>query len=83
MQFDPDSVHPDGTASATVRDLRGLIQLNGSLNIAPAQNLATLSGTIKERGEPPPELRRALNDLVQMRGRDRQGQIPVDIEFTL
>ena len=83
LQFDQDSVHPDGTASATVRDLRGLIQLNGTLSIAPAQNLATLTGALKERGEPPAELRQALNSLVQMRGRDRQGQIPVDLEFTL
>jgi hypothetical protein len=83
MRFEPDAVHPDGTAAATVRDLRGLIQLNGALVIAPAQGLATLSGTLKERGEPPAELRRALNNLVQMRGRDRQGQIPVDLEFAL
>ena len=66
-----------------MRDLRGLIQLAGTLNIAPAPGLATLSGTLKERGEPPPELRQALNSLVQLRGRDRQGQIPFDIEFTL
>jgi hypothetical protein len=83
LRFEPDAVHPDGTAAATVRDLRGLIQLNGTLVIAPAQGLATLSGTIKERGEPPAELRQALNNLVQMRGRDRQGQIPVDLEFAL
>jgi hypothetical protein len=83
LQFDPDAVHPDGTATATVRDLRGLIQLTGTLLISPAQNLATLSGTLKERGEPPPPLRQALNDLVQMRGRDPQGRIPVDLEFAL
>ena len=42
-----------------------------------------LSGTLRERAEAPPALRSQLQNLAQYRGRDPQGRIPVDLEFTL
>ena len=36
-----------------------------------------------ERGELPASLRQQLDNLIQMRGRDPQGRIPLDIEFSL
>jgi hypothetical protein len=41
-----------------------------------------LSGTLKERPDAPAALRSDLEGVVQLRGRDPQGRIPVDLEFT-
>jgi hypothetical protein len=77
----PESVQPDGTAIAQVRDLGGPLQLSGSLNIVPAQSLLTFSGALKEREGLPTALHQELENLAQMRGRDAQGRVPLEIEF--
>ncbi len=77
----PQSVQPDGTAIAQVRDLGGPLQLAGSLSIVPAQSLLTFSGALKERAGLPPPLLEELQDLAQIRGRDAQGRVPLEIEL--
>ena len=79
----PDAVQDDGTAVAQVSDAGGMLQLAGSLTLTPAQNLATFSGSIKERVPLPGALQQRINELAQMRGRDAQGRIPVEFEFAL
>ena len=83
LSFTPESVQPDGSALAQVRDLGGPLQLTGALTIAPAQSLATFSGAVKERTPLPPQLQQEFENLVQMRGRDAQGRVPLEIEFAL
>jgi general secretion pathway protein N len=83
VSFPADAVQADGTATAQVRDTGGPLQLQGTVSLAPAQSLATFTGAIKERGELPAALRQQLDNLMQMRGRDPQGRIPLDIEFSL
>jgi len=84
LTFGPESVQSDGTALAQVSDSgSGVMQLSGTLALAPAQNLATFSGKLKERAPLPGLLQQKINELAQMRGRDAQGRIPLDIEFAL
>ena len=81
LALSPNSVQPDGSAIAQVRDLGGPLELNGTLNIVPAQSLLTFSGTIKERAGLPTALHQEVDNLAQMRGRDAQGRVPLEIEF--
>ena len=81
LALSQESVQPDGTAIAQVRDLGGPLQLTGSLNIVPAQSLLTFSGALMERAGLPPALHQELENLAQMRGRDPQGRVPLEIEF--
>ena len=81
LVLSPESVQPDGTAIAQVRDLGGPLQLSGSLSIVPQQSLLTFSGALKEREGLPPALHQELENLAQMRGRDAQGRVPLEIEF--
>ena len=83
LVFAEGAVQSDGSVSANVHDDGGPLELNGTITVNPAQSLATLSGTLKERGEIPLGLKQALDQLVQLRGRDRSGRIPVDFEIAL
>jgi hypothetical protein len=53
------------------------------IHYSPSERTGTLSGTLKERPDAPAELRSQLENLSQLRGRDSQGRIPVDLEFRL
>jgi hypothetical protein len=81
VALSPESVRTDGTAIAQVRDLDGPLELTGSLTIVPAQSLLTFSGALKERVGLPPALHEELENLAQLRGRDAQGRVPLEIEF--
>ncbi len=83
LAFSSGSVQADGTAIAQLRDLSGPLQLSGALRIAPAQNQVNFTGTVKERVPLPPSLQQEFQDLVNMRGRDTQGRVPLEIEFAL
>lgn len=81
LTLTPESVQPDGSAVAQVRDLGGPLELSGTLNIVPATSLLTFSGSLKERSGVPPSLHAELDSLAQLRGRDAQGRVPLEIEF--
>ncbi|MBS0612418.1 MAG: type II secretion system protein N [Proteobacteria bacterium] len=84
LTFGPEAVQNDGTAIAQVSDAgSGPLQLSGTLTLAPAQSLATFSGKLKQREPLPGDLQQKINELAQMRGRDAQGRIALDIEFVL
>jgi hypothetical protein len=42
-----------------------------------------LTGTLKERADAPAALIGQINNIAQLRGRDRQGRVPVDLELAL
>ena len=83
ISFPADAVQPDGSAVAQVHDDGGPLQLQGTLSLVPAQGVANFTGTLKERGALPDALRQPLDNLLQLRGRDAQGRIPLDIEFSI
>ncbi|MGC1522097.1 MAG: type II secretion system protein N [Steroidobacteraceae bacterium] len=68
---------------AQLTDTGGPLAVQTTIHYAAQERTATLSGTVRERPDAPPALLAQLQNLSQLRGRDAQGRIPVDLEFTL
>jgi len=82
LTFDDAALSVDGDVRAALNDKGGPLSLEASLTLAPKTRTGMLSGTVKERENAPPALRRELDDVAQLRARDAQGRIPIDLEFT-
>ena len=81
LVFTEGAVGADGNVDAQLMDTGGPLETQAVLHYSLKDFTATLSGTVKERAEVAPALRSQLQDLSQLRGRDSQGRIPVDLEF--
>lgn len=81
LNFPEDSIAPDGSATANLADHGGPVQVQAVIRLTLQQRTGMISGTVMARPEASPALRKELDDLSQMRGRDRQGRIPVELEF--
>ncbi len=82
LHFASTAVAPDGSIDATLADSgSGPLEVVGTVKLTPATRTGLVSGTVRER-RPDTNLARALADIAQMRGRDAEGRIPVDLEFT-
>jgi hypothetical protein len=73
----------DGSLDAQLTDTGGPLAVQTTIHYAVKEGIATLSGTVRERPDAPPALLAQLQNLSQLRGRDAQGRIPVDLEFRL
>ena len=71
-----------GDARAALVDKGGPLSLDATLTLTPKTRTGLLSGTVKERDDAPPALRKELDNVAQLRARDAQGRIPIDLEFT-
>jgi len=82
LTFDAASL--SGDARAALVDKGGPLSLDAviTLSITPQARTGMLSGTVKERADAPPALRKELDNVAQLRARDAQGRIPIDLEFT-
>ncbi len=82
LKFGSDAVAADGTVTGRLSDTGGgPLQLEGTVTATPATRTGMISGTLQERGAMPTALAQELNGIAQLRGRDRDGRIPVDLEF--
>ena len=72
---------PAGTLAGQVSDEGGPLQVNALVQISPKDHSGTLAGTLKERAEIPAALQEEIQNLAQMRGRDPQKRVPIDVEF--
>jgi hypothetical protein len=81
LHFGADAVAADGTVTARLSDTGGPLQLEGTVSASPALRTGMISGTLKERAGLPGALAAQIDSLSQMRGRDRDGRIPIDLEF--
>lgn len=81
LHFGDDAVDASGIVKGSVHDAGGPLKVQGTVILSQAQHTGTLSGTVQETAEASADLRSELNQLAQMRGRDAQGRIPVDLEF--
>ncbi len=79
----PEGSAAAGSASGQITDTGGPLEAHITLHYTAKDRSLILSGTLRERAEAPPALRSQLQNLAQYRGRDSQGRIPVDLEFTL
>jgi len=82
LRLSPSAVDAAGVISGELSDAGGPMAVQGTIAINPQQHTGLVSGTLQERADTPAELRRDLGELVQMRGRDPQGRIPIDLEFS-
>jgi len=83
LVFPEGAVGADGNLAAQLMDSGGPLDLRAVIHYSPKERTALLSGTLKERADAPAALRSQLENLSQLRGRDPQGRIPVDLEFSL
>jgi hypothetical protein len=67
---------------AELTDTGGPLEVQATINFSADTHTGTLSGTIKERPDASPALRREVQNLLQLHQRDAAGRIPVDLEFT-
>ena len=81
LRLEEGSAGPDGTLGAELVDTGGPLELQARIRFAPKERTALLSGTLRERAEASAALRSQLDNLSQLRGRDPQGRIPVDLEL--
>lgn len=82
LRLSPSAVDASGAITGQLSDAGGPLAVQGTITITPQQHTGLVSGTLQERADAPAELRRDLGDLVQMRGRDAQGRVPIDVEFS-
>jgi hypothetical protein len=73
----------DGNVTAQLVDTGGPLEVQTLIHYSANEHTGTISGTLKERPDAPAALRSQLDNLAQLRGRDAQGRIPVDLEFRL
>jgi Type II secretion system (T2SS), protein N len=73
----------DGNVTAQLVDTGGPLEVQTLIRYSANERTGTLSGTLRERPDAPMALRNQLDNLSQLRGRDSQGRIPVDLEFRL
>lgn len=83
LRFTPAPAAADGTLSAQLADTGGPLEVQAAIHYSAKEQTATLSGTVRERPDAPPALVSQLQNFSQLRGRDREGRIPVDLEFRL
>jgi hypothetical protein len=82
LTFDDAALSASGDARAALVDKGGPLSLDATLTLTPKTRTGMLSGTVKERDDAPPALRKELDNVAQLRARDAQGRIPIDLEFT-
>jgi hypothetical protein len=81
MHFDEPN-DTKGVVDGQIRDIAGPLEVRAQLSVSFQTHTSTLSGTARERATAPPQLRTALENLAQLRPRDSQGRIPLEIEFS-
>lgn len=82
LHFAGPAADAPGTIEGQIQDSAGPLEVRAVLTLLPESHLSTLHGTARERASAPPALRTALEDLAQLRPRDAQGRIPLEIEFS-
>jgi hypothetical protein len=83
LRLAPGAVAADGSAVAQINDTGGPLDVQAVIHYSANERTATLSGSLRERPDAPPQLRSQIDRLVQLRGRDPQGRVPLDFEFKL
>jgi hypothetical protein len=77
------AVGADGGVTAQLTDTGGPVEVQAVIHYSAKEHSALLTGTLRERADAPAALRSQIDNLVQLRGRDPQGRIPIDLEFAL
>ncbi len=81
LNLDDKAVDADGNVTAHIVDAGGPLELQTLVHFSPTERTGMLSGAVRERPEASAALRSQIDSLAQLRGRDPQGRIPLDLEF--
>lgn len=82
LHLGDDAIDSNGAVTGHISDDGGPLALKGTITVSPQQHTGMLSATMQGRAGMSEQLREALENLVQLRGRDAEGRIPVDLEFS-
>ncbi len=82
LHFNNPAAAAPGLIEGQIQDTAGPLEVHAVLTLTPRTRVSTLRGTVRERPAAPPALRQALEDLAQLRPRDAQNRIPLEIEFS-
>ena len=83
LRLPAGAVDGNGNVSAQLNDKGGPLDVQALVHYAATEHTGLLTGTVRERPGAPPALLSQLQNLTQLRGRNPQGRIPVDLEFSL
>jgi hypothetical protein len=83
LRLPEGAVGADGNVSAQLVDTGGPLEVQAVLHYSAKERTGLLTGTIRERPDAPPALHSQLESLSQLRPRDPQGRMAVDLEFAL
>jgi hypothetical protein len=84
LNFGPGAVDADGNIAAQLRDTGGgPLDVQALVHYSAREHTGLLTGTVHEHPDAPAALVNQLGSFAQLRGRDPQGRIPVDLEFAL
>ena len=72
----------DGSLGAQVDDAGGPLQLHATITINQTAHRGMISGSMAARPQAPAALASMVAQMAQVRGRDAEGRVPVDLEFT-
>ena len=81
LRLDESAVDPDGNVTAHLVDTGGPLELQTLVHFSPKERTGMLTGAVRDRPDTPADLRSQIDSLAQLRGRDPQGRIPLDLEF--
>jgi hypothetical protein len=82
LKLAASTIAADGSLTAQLTDTGGPLDVKAVITLSMKERTGILTGTLRERPEAPAALLSDLEGLVQLRGRDPQGRIPMDLEFT-
>jgi hypothetical protein len=83
LRLPEGAVDGNGNVAAQLNDNGGPLDIQAQVHYSANEHTGMLSGTVRERPGAPPALLSQLENLSQLRGRNPQGRIPVDLEFSL
>jgi hypothetical protein len=75
------AVGADGDVAAQLMDTGGPLDVQALIHYSTKERTGMLTGTLRERADASPALRSQIGNIAQLRRRDPQGRIPVDLEF--
>jgi general secretion pathway protein N len=77
------SLAPGADITAELRDSGGPVALHATIRLTADGHTGMLTGMVKAQSDAPPSLRREIDTLAELHARDAEGNIPIDLEFTL
>ena len=83
LHLGDNGVDAEGNVNAQLADTEGPLEVQTLIHYSTKNHTGMLTGTVKERPNASPALLNQLQNISQLRARDAQGRISIDLEFSL